>query len=53
MEEARRNHVFKCPWTVSIAPFSGALVSKEDVQRLILTASGGPFLDLPLAKLRR
>ena len=54
MEEARRNHVSILPVDSEHSAIFQALLGhrKEDVRRLILTASGGPFLDLPPAKLK-
>ena len=53
MEEARRNHVQILPVDSEHSAIFQALLGhrKEDVHRLILTASGGPFLNLPLARL--
>jgi len=53
MEEAKRNHVQILPVDSEHSAIFQALLGhrKEDVHRLILTASGGPFLNLPLARL--
>jgi 1-deoxy-D-xylulose-5-phosphate reductoisomerase len=54
MEEARRKQVQILPVDSEHSAIFQALLGhqKEDVLRLILTASGGPFLNLPPAKLR-
>jgi 1-deoxy-D-xylulose-5-phosphate reductoisomerase len=54
MEEARQKHVRILPVDSEHSALFQALLGhqKEDVRRLILTASGGPFLNLPIAKLR-
>ena len=54
MEEAARNHVQVLPIDSEHSAIFQALLGHraEDVRRLILTASGGPFLNLPAAKLR-
>ncbi len=54
MEEAKRNHVQILPVDSEHSAIFQALLGhqKEDVHRLILTASGGPFLHLPPAKLQ-
>lgn len=53
MEEAKRNHVQILPVDSEHSAIFQSLIGhqKEDVHRLILTASGGPFLNLPLARL--
>jgi len=53
MEEARRNHVSILPVDSEHSAIFQALLGhrKEDVHRLILTASGGPFLNLPAPRL--
>jgi 1-deoxy-D-xylulose-5-phosphate reductoisomerase len=53
MEEAKRNHVQILPVDSEHSAIFQSLLGhrKEDVHRLILTASGGPFLNLPLARL--
>jgi len=52
MEEAKRNHAQILPVDSEHSAIFQALLGhrKEDVHRLILTASGGPFLNLPLAR---
>ncbi|NWF93172.1 MAG: 1-deoxy-D-xylulose-5-phosphate reductoisomerase [Syntrophaceae bacterium] len=54
MEEARRNHVPILPVDSEHSAIFQALLGhqKDEVRRLILTASGGPFLNLPLHRLR-
>lgn len=54
MEEAKRNQVQIFPIDSEHSAIFQALLGhrKEDVHRLILTASGGPFLDLPLSRLQ-
>jgi len=54
MEEARRNHAQIFPVDSEHSAIFQALLGhqKEDVRRLILTASGGPFLHLPIARLQ-
>jgi 1-deoxy-D-xylulose-5-phosphate reductoisomerase len=53
MEEARRHHVQILPVDSEHSAIFQALLGhrKEDVYRLILTASGGPFLNLPYSRL--
>ena len=53
MEEAERNHARILPVDSEHSAIFQALLGhqREDVHRLILTASGGPFLNLPLARL--
>ncbi len=53
MEEARQNHVQVLPIDSEHSAIFQSLLGhqKEVVQRLILTASGGPFLNLPTARL--
>ncbi len=53
MEEARQNHVQVLPIDSEHSAIFQSLLGhqKEAIQRLILTASGGPFLSLPTAKL--
>lgn len=53
MEEAKRNHVQILPVDSEHSAIFQALLGhqKEDVQRLILTASGGPFRNSPLSRL--
>jgi len=53
MEEAKKNHVQILPVDSEHSAIFQSLLGhqKEDVHRLILTASGGPFLNLPMAKL--
>jgi 1-deoxy-D-xylulose-5-phosphate reductoisomerase len=53
MEEARRNHARILPVDSEHSAIFQALLGhqKEDVHRLILTASGGPFRDSPLSRL--
>jgi len=55
MEEAKRNHVQILPVDSEHSAIFQALLGhrKEDVHRLILTASGGPFLTLPASSLHR
>jgi 1-deoxy-D-xylulose-5-phosphate reductoisomerase len=53
MEEAKRNHVQVLPVDSEHSAIFQALLGhrREDVRRLILTASGGPFLNLPSSRL--
>ncbi len=53
MEEAKNNGVQILPIDSEHSAIFQSLVGhrKEDIRRLILTASGGPFLNLPLSKL--
>jgi 1-deoxy-D-xylulose-5-phosphate reductoisomerase len=53
MEEAKQNHVQILPVDSEHSAIFQALLGhrKEDVHRLILTASGGPFLNLPTPRL--
>jgi 1-deoxy-D-xylulose-5-phosphate reductoisomerase len=53
MEEAKRNHVQVLPVDSEHSAIFQALLGhrREDVRRLILTASGGPFLNLPFSRL--
>lgn len=53
MEEARKNNVQILPVDSEHSAIFQSLLGhrKEDIHRLILTASGGPFLNLPLSKL--
>jgi len=53
MEEAKRNHVQILPVDSEHSAIFQALLGhqKEDVHRLILTASGGPFRNSPLSRL--
>ncbi|OGP63284.1 MAG: 1-deoxy-D-xylulose-5-phosphate reductoisomerase [Deltaproteobacteria bacterium RBG_13_47_9] len=54
MQEARRNQVQILPIDSEHSAVFQALLGhqKEEVKRIILTASGGPFLNLPIAKLQ-
>lgn len=54
MEEARRNNAQILPIDSEHSAIFQALLGhqKEDINRIILTASGGPFLNLPLSKLQ-
>lgn len=54
MEEARTRNVQILPIDSEHSAIFQSLLGhqKKDIQRLILTASGGPFLHLPLSKLR-
>jgi 1-deoxy-D-xylulose-5-phosphate reductoisomerase len=54
MAEAKQNHVQILPVDSEHSAIFQSLLGhqKGNVHRLILTASGGPFLHLPLAKLR-
>jgi len=54
MEEARRRQIQVLPVDSEHSAVFQSLLGhrKEDVRRIILTASGGPFLHLPLGKLR-
>jgi 1-deoxy-D-xylulose-5-phosphate reductoisomerase len=54
MEEARRHQIQVLPVDSEHSAVFQALLGhrKEDVHRIILTASGGPFLHLPLGKLQ-
>jgi 1-deoxy-D-xylulose-5-phosphate reductoisomerase len=53
MAEAKENHVQILPVDSEHSAIFQALLGhrKEDVHRLILTASGGPFLNLPASRL--
>jgi 1-deoxy-D-xylulose-5-phosphate reductoisomerase len=53
MEEAKRNQVQILPVDSEHSAIFQALLGhrKEDVHRLMLTASGGPFLNLPFSRL--
>ncbi len=53
MDEVKRNHAQILPVDSEHSAIFQALLGhqKEDVHRLILTASGGPFLNLPLNRL--
>ena len=53
MEEAKRNHAQILPVDSEHSAIFQSLLGhqKEDVRRLILTASGGPFLNLPMGRL--
>jgi 1-deoxy-D-xylulose-5-phosphate reductoisomerase len=53
MEEAKQNHVQILPVDSEHSAIFQALLGhrKEDVHQLILTASGGPFLNLPAPRL--
>ena len=53
MEEARRNGVRILPIDSEHSAIFQSLLGhrKETIRRLVLTASGGPFLNLPLSKL--
>ncbi|MGA2518239.1 MAG: 1-deoxy-D-xylulose-5-phosphate reductoisomerase [Thermodesulfobacteriota bacterium] len=53
MEEAKKNHVQILPVDSEHSAIFQALLGhqKEDVHRLILTASGGPFRNSPLSRL--
>ena len=53
MAEAKRNHVQILPVDSEHSAIFQALLGhrKEDVHRLVLTASGGPFLNLPASRL--
>ena len=53
MEEAKQNHVQILPVDSEHSAIFQALTGhrKEDVHRLILTASGGPFLNFPAPRL--
>ncbi len=53
MEEAKKNGVQILPVDSEHSAIFQSLLGhrKEDLHRLILTASGGPFLNLPLSKL--
>jgi 1-deoxy-D-xylulose-5-phosphate reductoisomerase len=55
MEEARQNNVHILPIDSEHSAIFQALLGhrKEDVHRIILTASGGPFLKLPLRELEQ
>ncbi len=55
MEEAKKNGVQILPIDSEHSAIFQSLIGhrKEDIRRLILTASGGPFLNLPLSKLRQ
>jgi 1-deoxy-D-xylulose-5-phosphate reductoisomerase len=54
IEEAKKNHAQILPVDSEHSAIFQALLGhrKEDVHRLILTASGGPFLNLPISKLQ-
>jgi len=54
MEEARKNQAQILPVDSEHSAIFQALLGhrKEDIHRLILTASGGPFLNLPLSRLQ-
>ena len=54
MEEARQNRVQILPIDSEHSAIFQALLGhqKEDVRRLILTASGGPFHNLPIGRLQ-
>jgi 1-deoxy-D-xylulose-5-phosphate reductoisomerase len=54
MEEVRQNHVQILPVDSEHSAIFQALLGhrKQDVHRLILTASGGPFLNLPFSRLQ-
>jgi len=54
IEEAKRNNAPLLPVDSEHSAIFQALLGhrKEDVHRLILTASGGPFLNLPLSRLQ-
>jgi len=54
IEEATKNNVQILPVDSEHSAIFQALLGhhKEDVQRLILTASGGPFLNVPLSRLQ-
>jgi 1-deoxy-D-xylulose-5-phosphate reductoisomerase len=54
VEEARRNNALILPIDSEHSAIFQALTGhrREDVHRIILTASGGPFLNHPLAKLK-
>lgn len=54
IEEAKRNRVQIFPIDSEHSAIFQALLGhrKEDVHRLILTASGGPFLNLPISRLQ-
>ncbi len=54
MEEARQNGVRILPIDSEHSAIFQSLLGhrKDEIERLILTASGGPFLHLPLARLR-
>ncbi len=53
MEEAKKNGVTILPIDSEHSAIFQSLLGhrKEDIHRLILTASGGPFLNLPISKL--
>lgn len=54
MEEAKKNKVQILPIDSEHSAIFQSIVGhrKEDIRRLILTASGGPFLNFPLSKLQ-
>ena len=54
MDEAKRNNVQIFPVDSEHSAIFQALLGhqKEDVHRLILTASGGPFLNFPISRLQ-
>lgn len=53
MEEVRKNNINLLPIDSEHSAIFQSLVGhkKKDIKRLILTASGGPFLNLPIKKL--
>ncbi|MBI3752804.1 MAG: 1-deoxy-D-xylulose-5-phosphate reductoisomerase [Deltaproteobacteria bacterium] len=53
MEEARKNKINLLPIDSEHSAIFQSLVGhkREDIKRLILTASGGPFLNMPIKKL--
>ena len=53
MDEAQRNHAQILPVDSEHSAIFQSLLGhrKEDIRRLILTASGGPFLNLPIDRL--
>lgn len=53
MEEAKKKNVLILPVDSEHSAIFQSLLGhrKEDIHRLILTASGGPFLNLPISKL--
>ena len=53
MEEVKKNQVQILPIDSEHSAIFQALLGhqREEIERLILTASGGPFLNLPTAKL--
>ncbi len=54
MEEARQSHVEILPIDSEHSAIFQSLLGhrKDSIERLILTASGGPFLNLPISKLQ-